>query len=463
MKSYDSKNFFKTQKWNGFWKLPADATWKYPGQLTVNAEELGTLTLHPGISRYKEIPSGENSSEIISTDGSWPCIHGKSQGKEITLFDVRMKQEKSNLFYSDDGPHEQVCSVRSLLIGVKHGSPEEPISREFSMRLENLSSWLNKGVMSIALTEKGDGSNTRQIIFKEPLEKSDSRSEIKLQVNKGTSWQSYQTPEGERIEATSDSLITITAPQDLSPSEIHGLVWSVQELFAAMIDGEPRVQSVSIPDPKRPLGEDVLFFTSTRHRGKSSKEAKSLTYIDDFQLEGLFSRWLAERKRNQSTYNIFFGMKCSDDQFLESKVVALVSALESLSKNEEIYFKGYRGRQKTPPSTVNLKDRLWGLSLELPLQIRALVVPNPSVFTEDAKEARHGISHTGETPIPPDDLYSVVCTIELFIAAYLLLKLGIKPNTLKKRFLEYGPTRRKIEFLRKHYVVNHSPKQKGSV
>ena len=156
-------------------------------------------------------------------------------------------------------------------------------------------------------------------------------------------------------------------------------------------------------------------------------------------------------------------MKYSDDQFLESKVVALVSALESLSKNEGIYSKSYPNRQRTKPSTVTLKDRLWGLVLQLPTQIKELIVPNPAAFVEDAKEARNGISHTGETPIPADDLYGVVTTIEHFIAAYLLLKLGIEPSILKKRFMEYGPSRHKIEHLRKHYVVDHSSQQKDSV
>lgn len=447
------RNFFQNQQWNGTWNLPRDADRKYPGRLVVNAKGPATLSLHPGIPHFEQTPLPDGGMELTRTEGSWHCLHGRAGAKDISLFDVRVERERSDWSSSDEGPFEQESSARDVLIGIHHDSTENPLSPTISMRIENATKWVNVGVLSVDAVREPEGAVSDQISCKKPFEVTDSESEVSLKVSKRSHWKGFATPEGERFEVSSDTVITLVSQTDLSIAEMRDLIWQVQELFAALIYRAPRVLSVTFPNPFKPLGSEVLFYTQTRNSEISCKDSESLTYLCDFQLDGLLSRWLTERKKNPSTYNVYFGMKFSDNQFLESKVVAYVSSLESLSLNENIQFRDYAGRKKG--KTTTLKDRLWGLVLRLPLTLRSLIVPNPAVFTEEAKNARHGISHTGESPLPAEDLYGVVCTIDLLLTAHLLLRLGISADTLRERLIDYGPTRHKISYIRNQYLLKY--------
>lgn len=428
---------FKEYSWWGQWWLPDRPDDKKSGPLTYSPDDRGQLQIGPGFSRERTIFSEENSGITVKDDGDWQVIHGSILNRPVSLFDCRMKRETSNSFSFTEGPDEQILTVQDIVVGKWILSPDEVAFSTLSASFESLTPWLGMfPVQSEKHSDPKEKADKGTILRVFPPQTRSCATDIgTITFSSGASEPFPQRIKGGfRYTSELSSGIKFDFNHARNLKDIKSIVRSFQELLALASNSQPGALELRAFD-EQPMSTGFPLFFQTRGAADPDEPADSastfLFSASDVSLETAVPEWLHLRQKISSVFNVLFGFRYSSSHFLESQVTALVSAAEALSKKFEIVDKSHSFiPNRNNQNKTFLIDRLWGLVMTLPEDLRKIVTSNPALFVREAKDARNGLSHSGEAETSPDILYGVARVTELILVCWTILKLGVDPKKL---------------------------------
>ncbi|MGP6174269.1 ApeA N-terminal domain 1-containing protein [Corynebacterium sp. A21] len=434
---------FSEHKWWGQWWLPDNIDNKKSGPLTYSPADFSQLQIGPGFPRGKRVPHGPGISMDAMQDGNWDVIHGVIENRSVTLLGCQIKREHSNLFSFTEGADEQLFTIQQIVVGKFISSDREDAFTTLYTSFEDLTPWF--GASGVQLETKVDPEERARegtILRILPAKTRICATEFGTVTLTAGANEPYpvRLKGGVQFTSTLSTSIRVdfTGPVDLQKS--RSTVKLFQEFIALATNSDPGILSARAYDETQEQSTGFpLFF---RTRGTADPDAKrdhGSTFLFDFSdinFEVAVSTWVRLRKEVGSVFNVLFGFRYNGSHFLESQVTALVSAAEALSKKYQLVDKNHEViPNRKDLKKITLADRLWGLVMELPENIRQLITSNPTFFVREAKDARNGISHSGEADVGPEMLYGVAKVTESVLVCWTVLKLGVDPDKLADSLL----------------------------
>lgn len=433
-----SQYLFSEHKWWGQWWLPDDIDDKKSGPLTYFPEDFSQLQIGPGFPRDKRASLVPGISVATMEDGNWDVIHGVIENRPVTLLGCQIKRETSNLFSFAEGPDEQLFTAQQIIVGKYISSDREAAFSTLYTSFEDLTPWF--GASGVQLENKIDPEERARegtILRILPAETKTCITEFGTVTLTAGANEPYPSRRkgGVQFSSTLSTSIRVDFTDSVDLQKIKSTVKLFQELLALATNSAPGILSARAYDET--LEQSTGFPLFFRTRGTADPDAirdQGSTFLfeaSDIDLETAVPTWVQLRKEIGSVFNVLFGFRYSGSQFLESQVTALVSAAEALSKKYQLVDMNHEViPNREDWKKITLADRLWGLVMALPENIRNLVTSNPTFFVREAKDARNGISHSGEADASPEILYGVARVTESVLVCWTVLKLGVDPSKL---------------------------------
>lgn len=433
MTQFQNTRLNEEQSWWGRWWLPDSPDEVRSGPLRYDGESNFELTIGPGFPVQEFASEESNSVEAIRLLDPVKVIHGLIGRKPVSLLGGYEKNARSDLFAFSQGPDEQTISAPVMVVGKHICSEDDELFQSISIEIEGLTSFLefHPHSLNVSLDNEWEFKAT-------------TRSTIETTVN-GNRY-SFATilgaPYPRKIKAgavfqsTMKSIVWVEYQKPASLREIRSTVLMLQRLVALAMYSSPAVFSVEGKKTQNDLALPSPILMKFPGKGlaeeplQKSNELLFAANTIDFQI--LFENWVALLQKNLTTYNVLFGFRYSDTHFIESEIVALATALESISSKYKIYDFNHDLIENRKKKTIYLADRIYGVVNQIPDRLRIYAVADPIVFVDKVRKSRNGISHENSSKSEPRELFAIAAALESVLIYWTAVKIGIGEEDLMK-------------------------------
>lgn len=464
------------RRWSGQWWLPENPENKVSGVLSYEPHGGLTLTLIGGWEHRVLHETAPGVTTFTGETRRWETIHGRAEGKFLTVLDARFQRAKTFLSARmfTDGPDELVLHAQTVLVGCHLNSPDDSVFESAIVTAENMTSWSRQGGVTISHTVdevSGDRSIGISSETVAPLRATINDLTAKLEASSLVPG-SYQNRSGTVVELREWATLQFESEGPRPLGEWTRMMSSVEDLLSlstlracALIS--MRVFLPATPDkwpddhPLKNTRHEVQVYQQrivTPHPGDKAVEPRDFVLtLDDVPFEELFPKWHKVHGKFAAARSMILGLRYVTDGYLESKVVTAVAAAESMSralKPKSVMTRQELKQLRTAILAVvpeerktwvherftnadpTLRDRLEMLASR-PGEFMSDLVPNPSAWAASAANARNKIAHVGKSRHTLDELYAVVEVTTAVVIMNFLLELGVPPDRMKRALSEH--------------------------
>ncbi|MXS74225.1 hypothetical protein CSIV_15510 [Microbacterium sp. CSI-V] len=213
----DDATLDEAQEWSGQWWLPDETDALRSGVLYYEPERGLTLRTVGGWStRIRHVFEGGGLSMDQGRRGPIPVIHGRAEGKQVTLLHVESVNARG-IDPSTWQPSAQVLEVQTALVGCHLGGEDEQEFIAGTVFAEHLTAWSGLGGMQLNYDLKDEGkafsgSGNITIAPTTPLEAALDGAKAKLSLV-------HTLPHGERTRGGLIGRVTEQAKIEYTPDE----------------------------------------------------------------------------------------------------------------------------------------------------------------------------------------------------------------------------------------------------
>lgn len=486
----DERNEMKTpllnesRSWKGHWWLPGD-----PGD-----EVAGVLTYEPGAGLVLELIGGfddrifdhshANYSTVSEGSQTWPLVHGRAAGKEITLLDCVATSTVSGLF---GGPQAQTVGALTALIGVHLEEPEQKVFTECLVSIEDLTRWSAiSGFEWTVGREKGKPTRARSISAKpaeEPVVIVDGTTITLAHVytlpfvdrTRGHEVARMRDAEFLRFQPDHPWSLNVAreyakAFQDLLSLATHracAILWLTLKM--------PR-EDREYPEDYPVIDREVEVYSDHTVTGdptaKAVEHRETLFTCADLPFEEVVPRWMAARKDCEAASNMVLGLRYAPMRYIEGQLMTAVGAAEVIHRAlnideppipadefepmraallEQVPQEHREWLKRTLRNDPTLRNRLLALVALPDQEAMNRLVPDPERWAKVSTRARNDLAHEGRTPkVSFDELIASVKVTSAVVVMNLLQVLGV-PGERQRVIVREHPQLRQVAIdARKH-------------
>ena len=446
-----------------FW-LPDRADTRLPGVFKVS--EAGEVTVeltgtsdNPLMGQARMF--GEATPSTVEETGNSDRVFGMvRQGGLVTLDGCMWADGSLSL---PSGLSTSTIYANTAFVGVAYENQEVPLFSEFSFSIEGLDTWL-----WVSGIDHEQGATDREGLIRFALPEDitlELPSDMVLTFRFGWVFPSVSPPVTEAsIRQTVHVLVKTETPQpvDYFSSMAFklcnfltlalGQAVSIQSMTGYVDHETDRAQNRRIP--VRVYAE----FAPRPERAPTIRWHHALFRYPDVadQFEAMIASWFENHEVFEPAFNLYFALQADPSHFLETKILWLLQALETLHRRssdemempEEEFTHLMESVLGSCPEDRRqwLRNRLrYANELSLRNRLRALIEPferwfgdrrASRSFVNSACDTRNYLTHydedtTGNRATTPDEMYDLYVKLEALFQLHLLSLIGIDAEAIE--------------------------------
>ena len=382
-----------------------------------------------------------------------------SQGGRVTL-DGCLWQNTS--FSFPGGVSTSTIHARMGFAGVEYEEQEEPLFSEFSFSIEGLDSWLWFPVLDL---ERSPTRREGLIRYKLPDDITlglTSDVELSFRFNLHSAGVSLPITEI-TVQQTVDVLVKTEDPQPVDYFSSHA--FKLCNFLTLALDQTVSIQSMTGyvdeestdgQNHRRPVKVYAQFAPRPEREPTIRWDRALFRYPDVASLfDVMIDRWFEDYETFEPAFNLYFSLRAEPSQFMETKILWLTQALETLHRRSSDKTEMEEGEftllKESILQTCPLDRREWlnnrlqyANELSLRNRLRALIEPferwfgdrrTSRPFVNMACDTRNYLTHydeatTRDRATTADEMFGLYMKLEALFQLHLLSLIGIDGSTI---------------------------------
>lgn len=462
--------------WRGHWWLPDDPSDTHAGFLTFRPEAGVELVLMGGFDDEVRRRIGPGAWAVMAEAKDFPVIHGFAGGKAVTLITARAAGSKTyGMGLVGAGPDEQTIKAQTALVGVHLDSPDQVIFTKADFSVEDAWLWSAESAITVRMqwNETSDRPAEEAGIRLKPLPEQHAQVEgAKISLAHRLTGPTIDAMRGgSRGRVEHRTVFSIEPYTQASLNMLMADIARIQSLLALATGRGPALLWLTAYLPRTEISEEFSENSHsrkvdvyTRYRGEGDPnvdavDSHNLVFsLNDVPFADIVTKWWGVQQQFRAACNMIVGARYMTDHYIETMLIAAVSAAESFHrdlKEEPLVSRAAAEKRLQPaldalseddrkwlksfiPIGFSLGQRLESLARRLPQPCRDRLLPKPSSWIHAAKRARHDLSHAGRTGDDIRKLNAIVKVTRAVVLVNILLELGLSEERLLQALSRNG-------------------------
>lgn len=462
-------------QWQGHWWLPSNPDERVPGVLTHTPDDGLSLSLIGGfddrVYSQPEVSNGVAKFDLNLAHQieRWPMMHGRAEGKDITLLDCLIgNTTRRGLNIGPGGtPEKQQVSPATGMIGVHLEDPDQAVFTQVQVSIENLTAWSGGSAFVERVGWNNELEEARRLTGDASITTGHVDDEIaqidgaKVHLSHVHTLPWYDNLRGEaRAHLRDWAIVRLIPHQPLTFTECHEYATAMQDLISLTTNRAAAILWLRAWIPREPSDRKLADHEVAIYVRQIPTPDPSATGVDhkdflatcsDIPFGDMVTRWFTIRERSSAALNIMRGIQQAPSKYIETQLLTAAGAAEILHASLKIdnpevpaaEVKALRSdllnhvpenRKKWFTQVMSfrgpsLRERLEALCQRPDPQAMSSLVPDPAAWARMTSRARNDLTHTGLSPKQTfDQLIAAATVTEAVITMNLLLDLGLSTD-----------------------------------
>jgi ApeA N-terminal domain 1 len=477
---------------DGLWWLPDDPDETIAGTVVLAGEDRPTLRLIGTFTHEQQQPGG---AFLVTVPERHPMIHGRCEGKSVTLVECQLRGYRGGLRPSSDW--RQTIEADLMLVGIWLDDPDEAFFDQIIIGVDHLLEWSRQSGISV-----DDDPLRHSIGYRwvrpEPLVSDHGDTRVRIYVSGFGDGETWADRRERRIKESASFVVDVpdlrgahqfirdwTKPlQDLltlatgracgvhritlvrrQPTAVELVEEKTERRPGDQDDENTAGEERPAPEPPGPVEVEAYLQPVYRSRPDEKEIVPDLMLfnLDHVRFEDLLPMWLDVIERLGPVPSMIFGLRYISRSYTENALITAVAAAEALHRRllpHSTYVTGEEfaelkqavlrsapahhgwlsARLRNEPA---LKKRLEQLVEHVGTDLVESFMPAPNRWARRATDARNALVHRFPEPPPPpsEGMYVLAQMTSAVILLNLLLEVGVPRSRLDDIVHRHPPFR----------------------